>query len=107
MREKDIESHLTRRVAALGGLAWKLVSPGTAGVPDRIVVVPTPQGATIGFLELKAPGEQLRPLQLERLETLTKLGAPAGWASSFAGVDAFLAALVAGRDSQPVQGAAA
>lgn len=33
MLEKDIEEKLRKRVKALGGRAYKFVSPGNAGVP--------------------------------------------------------------------------
>lgn len=71
MREKDIEAKLVSAVRARGGVCWKLVSPGTAGVPDRIVLM---QSGRIGFVEVKAPGEKPRPLQKLRIKTLKKLG---------------------------------
>ena len=37
MQERQIERNL-REVKSLGGLALKFVSPGMAGVPDRIVL---------------------------------------------------------------------
>ena len=40
MRERDIEAYLRDRVKALGGIAYKFVSPGHAGVADRIVCMP-------------------------------------------------------------------
>ena len=39
MREKIIEEKLTKAVRQKGGVCWKFTSPGTAGVPDRIVYV--------------------------------------------------------------------
>lgn len=38
--ETDIEYKLRDKVKALGGRAYKFVSPGNAGVPDRLVVLP-------------------------------------------------------------------
>lgn len=38
--EKDIESKLRNKVKELGGRAYKFVSPGNSGVPDRLVVLP-------------------------------------------------------------------
>ena len=49
----------------------KFVSPGWDGVPDRIVLLP---GGKMGFVELKAPGQKLRPLQRRRREQLERLG---------------------------------
>ena len=40
MREKIIEEKLTKAVKQNGGVCWKFTSPGTAGVPDRIVLMP-------------------------------------------------------------------
>ena len=48
-------------------LCWKFISPGMAGVPDRIVI--PPWGRVI-FVELKAPGKRLRKLQKVRREQL-------------------------------------
>ncbi len=71
MREKDIEQYLVRRVRESGGAAYKFVSPGNAGVPDRIVLLP---GGIIAFAELKAPGGRTRPLQDAQINKLRKLG---------------------------------
>ena len=54
-----------------GGLALKFISPGTAGVPDRLVLLP---GGRAVFVELKAPGKKLRPLQQKRKAQLQALG---------------------------------
>lgn len=86
--EKEIEQYLSKRVRDLGGKAYKFVSPGCSGVPDRIVVLP---GGRISFLELKAPGERPRKDQALRLEQLRQLGCIACWADSKRKVDAFLA----------------
>ena len=71
MREKAIEGKLVQMVKASGGIAPKFVSPGFAGMPDRIVLLP---GGHIGFVEVKAPGEKPRPLQLSRHGLLRRLG---------------------------------
>lgn len=71
MREKIIEQKLVAAVKARGGLCPKWVSPGFDGVPDRIVLLP---GRHFGFVEVKAPGEKPRPLQLSRHRLLEKLG---------------------------------
>ena len=71
MKEKELERKLVKAVRDSGGLAVKLVSPGLAGVPDRMVLF---MGGRIAFCELKAPGEKPRPLQLRRLEQLQALG---------------------------------
>lgn len=71
MREKDVERKLVSAVRNAGGLALKFVSPGMAGVPDRLLLFP---GGRAVFCEVKAPGEKPRPLQVHRMEQLRKLG---------------------------------
>jgi hypothetical protein len=69
--EKTIEGYLVKRVRAAGGMAPKWVSPGQSGVPDRIVFLP---GGRIIFVEVKAPGKKLRPLQVHVRGQLEALG---------------------------------
>ena len=73
MREKQIESKLVQAVRLAGGMCPKLVSPGTDGMPDRLVLLP---GCRIGFVEVKAPGKEPRPLQTQRHRQLRALGFP-------------------------------
>lgn len=71
MREKAIEQKLVKAVKMLGGFAPKFVSPGNDGMPDRMLLMP---GGRIAFVETKAPGETLRPLQRKRKKQLEALG---------------------------------
>ena len=71
MREREIEKKLVDAVKTQGGVCWKFVSPGTAGVPDRIILMPM---GRIAFVEVKAPGERPRKLQLARHRLLRRLG---------------------------------
>jgi len=71
MLESAIERKLVRAARKRGGLALKFVSPGMDGVPDRIVLLPH---GKLAFVELKAPGKTLRPLQVRRKEQLEALG---------------------------------
>lgn len=71
MNEKQIEQKLVQSVKSAGGVAPKFVSPGFAGMPDRLILLPD---GHIGFAELKAPGKEPRPLQLARHQLLRKLG---------------------------------
>lgn len=73
MRESAIERKLTLEVKKRGGLAPKFVSPGLDGVPDRLVLLP---GGKLAFVELKATGKAMRPLQVRRARQLTALGFP-------------------------------
>ncbi len=71
MREKIIEQHLVKAVKSSGGIAPKLVCPGFDGMPDRLVLLPK---GKIGFVEVKAPGKEPRPLQVARHGLLRRLG---------------------------------
>jgi hypothetical protein len=69
MRESDLERALVQATEARGGRAFKFVSPGMAGVADRLLLRPVPPEHReivqryIKLVEVKAPGKQLRPLQ--------------------------------------------
>ena len=71
MRESSIERRFVTEVKKRGGLAPKFISPGLDGVPDRIALLPS---GRLAFVELKAPGKTLRPLQALRKEQLEGLG---------------------------------
>ncbi|MEW6957081.1 VRR-NUC domain-containing protein [Trueperella pyogenes] len=70
MNVHHIEQALKHGVEAAGGICWKLVSPGTNGVPDRICIM---RGRVV-FVELKAPGRQPRPIQARRIRQLRDRG---------------------------------
>jgi hypothetical protein len=42
-----------------------------SGVPDRLIMM---KGERIAFIELKAPGKKMRPLQIKRKRQLETLG---------------------------------
>ena len=80
MNEKKIEQKLRDEVKRRGGLALKFVSPGFAlkfvspgfvGVPDRIVLMPD---GNVGFVEVKAPDEVPRAIQVSVHKRLKRLG---------------------------------
>ena len=71
MREVIIERKLIAAVKNAGGICPKWISPGFDGMPDRIVLLPK---GRIGFVEVKAPGEKPRALQLARHRMLQRLG---------------------------------
>ena len=71
MQEKNVEQQLVRAVKAMGGFSPKLVSPGTDGMPDRLVLFPS---GKLAFVEMKARGMQMRPLQVRRKGQLEALG---------------------------------
>lgn len=70
MREKEIENYLVKKVKKLCGLCFKFISPGNAGVPDRIVI----KNGKLIFIELKAPGKSVRALQRLQIDKLLKHG---------------------------------
>jgi hypothetical protein len=69
--EKQVEAKFRKRIREIGGYALKFVSPGCSGVPDRLVFLPK---GKIVLVEIKKPGERLRPLQLLMKEKFEKLG---------------------------------
>ena len=71
MRESEIERILTFEVKKLGGRAYKWVSPGNDGVPDRIVIF---RDRTPVFVELKSEKGKLSPLQAVQIRRLEELG---------------------------------
>ena len=71
MRESTVEHRLVTETKKRGGIALKFVSPGIDGVPDRLVLLPHGKFA---FVEVKAPGRTLRPLQVRRIGQLRELG---------------------------------
>ena len=70
-REREIEQYLAAGVRRLGGKAFKWVSPGNSGVPDRIVFLP---GGKVVFAELKTETGKLTRLQQVQIKTLQSLG---------------------------------
>jgi hypothetical protein len=87
MRENIIEERLRDKVKAIKGKAFKFVSPGNAGVPDRIVLLP---GARVAFVELKAPGKKSTPSQSNRQKEIRALGFEVLVIDSMQGVDDFI-----------------
>lgn len=71
LSEKDVERALRDKVREAGGIAFKFVSPGISGVPDRIVVLPDNH---VGFVEVKKPGKKTRPEQEYQIRRLQKMG---------------------------------
>ena len=83
MKESTIERELKIKIEQLGGICLKWSSPGNRGVPDRIVIYP---GGVI-FVELKRPGEKLRPLQEYQRQKFKDLGVTVEVIDSLEGVE--------------------
>lgn len=73
MIESELERKFCRFVKSEGGRAYKWVSPGETGVPDRICILP---GGLVIFVELKRPGRKdgRSPRQKKVFSILEKLG---------------------------------
>lgn len=57
--ERDVENRLKDKIESIGGLCLKFTSPSRRGVPDRMIIYK----GVVCFVEVKKPGESLRPLQ--------------------------------------------
>lgn len=84
MRESTIETYLKDELLEIGIIAYKFVSPGRRGVPDRICVGAFP---VIFFVETKAPGETLEPWQVREIKKLKDKGYEVWIIDSKEGVD--------------------
>lgn len=71
--ERDVERYLIKECEKRGWLCWKFVSPGRRGVPDRVVI----RHGGVAFVEVKRKGGRVSPLQVRRIEELTRLVIPA------------------------------
>lgn len=87
MRESAIEKKLRLGIKALGGRAYKWVSPGRAGVPDRIVFLP---GGGVKLVELKSENGRMSGQQNHVAFQLIELGQKIYVLNSVAKVESFL-----------------
>ena len=87
MLESIIEKYLVSEVKKMGGTAYKFVSPGHAGIPDRICLLPN---GTLFFVELKATGKLTRPLQDRQIEKIRAYGQRVYVADSTEKIDGIL-----------------
>ena len=71
--ERDVERYLIKECEKRGWLCWKLVSPGRRGVTDRVVI----RSGAVAFVEVKRKGGRVSPLQIRRIEELTRRGVAA------------------------------
>ncbi len=103
--EKAVEAYLVKRMREIRGKAYKWVSPGNNGVPDRICLFPS---GICELVELKGKGGALTPSQKKRFPELVRLGRHVWVLWSRQEVDLFLAYMQGGdRDAistTPVSG---
>ena len=84
--EKELERTLIRSVESRGGKCLKWVSPGTTGLPDRIILLP--KGRII-FVEMKRPkGSQVGALQCYWRQKIRELGFLHWWVYTEADIEA-------------------
>lgn len=69
--EREIEASFKRKMEREGCIVMKFVSPGNAGVPDRLILLPN---GVAFFAEIKCMGEKPRPLQVAVHKKLLKQG---------------------------------
>lgn len=72
LSESVVESELRKYTLKAGGKSYKFVSPGNAGVPDRIVILPE---FGVLFVELKTDTGQLRKSQIIQCRRMHNKGA--------------------------------
>lgn len=88
MRESSLENRFNNKVKKSGGKALKFTSQGMNGMQDRLVLIP---GGKVAFVELKAPGEKLEPLQEKRARDLRAMGFLVYKVDSKEAIDSFIA----------------
>lgn len=92
MREISVENYLKKQCSKHHIMCHKYISPGKNGVPDRLLAghryddkIPL-----IIFVELKAPGKKLRPLQVATHNTMRSYGCIIDTADSYDDVNNIL-----------------
>ena len=100
MREYVVENEFVKAVRKAGGVAYKLTSQTANGLPDRLVLFPV---AKTIFVELKAPGKMMRPLQRKRRYQLMKLGFPVLCIDRMPQIKPFIDAALSWTPGEPFQ----
>jgi hypothetical protein len=89
MRESTIEAHLVQRVKELGGECRKVQWIGRKGAPDRLVMLPDRARSAL-WVELKAPGEKVKPHQQREHDRMRGMGQRVVVVDSIEGVEELL-----------------
>jgi hypothetical protein len=84
--EKRLEQRLVKKVKEKGGLCLKWTSPGTTGVPDRLVIL----HGQVRPVELKDPKGKLSLRQNLMISELARRGVPVAVLWSDEDVDNFV-----------------
>lgn len=98
MRECAVEKEFVKAVCQAGGIAYKLTSQTANGLPDRLVLF---FPAKTVFVELKAPGKLLRPLQRKRRSQLMNLGFPVLCIDRLSQIKPVIDAILAWKPGEP------
>jgi hypothetical protein len=72
MKENAVETYLVSELEKIGCDCPKFVSPSRSGVVDRLCIPPL--GLRTDFIECKAPGKPLEPLQRHERDMLARRG---------------------------------
>lgn len=72
MKENAVETYLVSELEKIGCDCPKFVSPSRSGVVDRLCIPPL--GLRTDFIECKAPGRDLEPLQRHERDQLRRRG---------------------------------
>lgn len=88
MRESEVEKYLISETKKIGGEIRKLQWINRRGAPDRVIFF-----AGVYFVELKAPGETLRPEQQREHDRMTAQGADVRTLDSKEKIDEFIKAI--------------
>lgn len=92
MREAAVEGYFVEQARKLGGEVRKVSWIGRRGAPDRVVFLP---GKVCVWVELKAPGEKLKPHQAREHQRMRDMGQRVEVIDSLDGVDALLQEIAA------------
>lgn len=71
--EKYLEGKLRKEIKKRHGLALKFTSPGTDGVPDRLIIMP---GDKLYLVEMKCPEGEISPIQQAMQGLIKIIGTP-------------------------------
>ena len=71
LSEKQIESQIVTAASGCGWLAYKLQSPTSRGIPDRILI----RNGVVVFMEIKTPRGRLSLPQSLAIRKLRRYGA--------------------------------
>ena len=97
MRESHVEEWLGNQLKQMGGLWLKFVSPGHAGVPDRILLL----GGKVFFVEMKTDTGKLSVAQSVLFAKMNRAGQTVHEVYGKGGAEVFLALLRANVGFEP------